>query len=192
MKRKREFPDATHYHDRHGVRRWRYRKGAFSRELGTEYGSDEFVRRYEAAEAGQRPPEGVGASRTRPGTINALVASWYQSPAFRDLGDTTKRVYRPVVERFRAEHGHRKAAEMRRAHVLNIIGKKAETPGAANFLLRMIRQLLDHAIDLELRDDNRPERSSGSRPAKGATHGPKPTSHSTTAFTSRARSRTPP
>lgn len=154
MKRKRQFPGATPYHDRHGVRRWRYRKGAFSRELGTEYGSDDFVRRYEAAVAGQRLPQGAGASRTRPGTINALVASWYQSPAFRDLSDTTKAVYRPVVERFRQEHGHRKVAEMRRAHVLRIIGKKAETPGAANFLLRMIRQLLDHAVDLEWRDDN--------------------------------------
>lgn len=129
-------------------------KGSLSRELGTDYGSDEFVRRYEAAVAGQRPPQGAGASRTRPGTINALVASWYQSPAYRDLGATTKAVYRPVVERFREEHGHRKVAEMRRAHVLKIIQRKAEMPGAANFLLRMIRQLLDHAIDIELREDN--------------------------------------
>lgn len=42
---RREFPGATAYRDRHGARRWRYRKGAFSVELGRDYGSPDFVRR---------------------------------------------------------------------------------------------------------------------------------------------------
>ena len=151
---RRQFPGATAYSDRHGRRRWRFRKGAFSRELGGAYGSDEFVRRYEAAVAGQRPPQGVGSDRTRPGTIDALIASWYRSPAYLDLKDSTRQTYRGVVERFRAEHGHRLVADLRRGHVITIMGRKAETPGAANFLLRMIRQLLDHAVDIEWRPDN--------------------------------------
>lgn len=153
-KARRQFPGATPYNDRHGRRRWRYRKGAFSRELGSDYGSDEFVRRYEASVAGQRPPAGAGAGRTRPGTMSALIASFYQSPAYRNLQASTQQTYRNVLERFRAEHGHRLVAEMRRQHVMKIMGKKADTPGAANFLLRMIRQILDHAIDLEWRPDN--------------------------------------
>jgi len=34
------------------------------------------------------------------------------------------------------------------------MAEKAETPTAANFLLRMVRQLLDHAVEIEMRVDN--------------------------------------
>ena len=54
MKRKRQFPGATAYTDRFGIRRWRYRAPGIagrSFSLGTDYGSDEFTRRYEAAVA---------------------------------------------------------------------------------------------------------------------------------------------
>ena len=46
---RKKFPGATPYFDRHGKRWWRYRKGGRLVELGTEYGSDDFVERYEAA-----------------------------------------------------------------------------------------------------------------------------------------------
>lgn len=156
MKRRpKKFDGATHYFDCRGKMRWRYRKGAYSRDLGAvEYGSDEFIRRYEAAVAGRSPPGGAGASRTRRGTVSAVIASLYQSPGFRGLKVTTRQTYRNVYERLRREHGHRLVADMQRRHVMQIIAKKADTPGAANFLLRMVRQLLDHAIDLELRTDN--------------------------------------
>ena len=45
-KRQKEFPHATPYTDRHGTRRWRYRQHGRSFELGTDYGSPEFIRRY--------------------------------------------------------------------------------------------------------------------------------------------------
>jgi len=35
-----------------------------------------------------------------------------------------------------------------------MMAKKAETPTTANFLFRMVRQLLDHAAEIELRVDN--------------------------------------
>lgn len=49
MKNKRKYPGTSHYFDRHGVRRWRFRAKGFSAELGTDYGSDEFEQRYQAA-----------------------------------------------------------------------------------------------------------------------------------------------
>ena len=77
MKQKRQFPGASPYTDRHGQRRWRYRKGGFSRELGTDYGSAEFVQRYEAALLEHRTGKKVGAraAKTIPGSVNDLVAS---------------------------------------------------------------------------------------------------------------------
>jgi hypothetical protein len=82
MKQKRQFPGASSYTDCRDQRRWRYRKGGFSRELGTGYGSPEFVQRYEAAlvEHKTGKKHGAGAEKTIPGSINDLIASWYQSP----------------------------------------------------------------------------------------------------------------
>jgi hypothetical protein len=40
------------------------------------------VARYEAAIAGQRVRGFVGASKTVPGSLSALIASYYRSPAF--------------------------------------------------------------------------------------------------------------
>lgn len=151
MRRKGNFPDAKPYTDRHGKRRWRFRKGGFSRELGAEYGSDEFIRRYEAAHqerlTGKRV--GAGAERTIPGSVNDLVASWYQSPEWRSLQDLTKKTYRGVIEPFRKKHGDKPVNRLERRHVMGFLAEKADTPSAANNLRKRLGQLLDHAIALE-------------------------------------------
>lgn len=154
MKRTRQFPHASPYKDRHGKRRWRFRKGGFSAELGTDYGSDDFVRRYEAAAAGHRTRGLIGAERTKPGSVSALLVSHYRSPEWLGLSDSTKRVYRLVYEKFRAEHGDKPVNMMQRAHVQRILAKKAETPSAANNLRKRLITLLDHAISLDWRPDN--------------------------------------
>lgn len=145
------FPGASPYRDRHGTRRWRYRKGGFSRELGTDYGSDEFVSRYEHAlhehRTGQK--RGAGAQLTLPGSINDLVASFYRSPDWRALADLTKSTYRNTIEPFRAEHGEKLVARIEHKHVMAILAKKADTPSAANNLRKRLGQLFDHAIALE-------------------------------------------
>jgi len=154
MKHKRQFPHASAYSDRHGKRRWRFRKGGFSAELGTEYGSDEFVMRYEAALEGHRVRGLIGAGRTKPGSISALVASYYRSPEFLGLSDSTKRVYRGVIEKFREVHGDKPVRLMQRRHVQKILAEKAETPTAANNLRKRLITLLDHAVSLDWRQDN--------------------------------------
>ncbi|MGR3782723.1 MAG: site-specific integrase [Albimonas sp.] len=154
MKRRLQFPRATPYTDRHGRRRWRYRVKGFSAELGTDYGSDNFVARYEAAQARERIKGQVGSSRTRPGSFDALVIAYYRSPGFLNLSATTQAVYRREVERFREKHGAKRVHHLERRHVLKIIGEKADRPAAANFTLRMLRILLAHAVELEMRADN--------------------------------------
>lgn len=151
MKYKRQFPGASPYKDRHGVRRWRYRKGAFSRELGTDYGSEEFLRRYEAAQTEHRTGRkaGAGASQTVPGSINDLVASYYRTPEWRGLAELTTKTYRGIIEPFRVEHGTKLVARIERKHVMAILAKKADTPAAANNLRKRLGQLFDHAIALD-------------------------------------------
>jgi hypothetical protein len=154
VKHKIQYPGATPYQDRHGKRRWRFRKGGFSAELGTDYGSDEFISRYEAALKGHRVRGLIGAERTVPGSVSALVASWYRSPEFLDLADSTKRNYRGIIEKFREKHGKKPIAQLERRHVQAMLAEKAETPAAANNLRKRLIQLLDHAISLDWRGDN--------------------------------------
>jgi integrase len=149
MKRRRQFPGATPYTDRHGRRRWRFRKGAFSAELGTDYGSDEFRARYEAAVEGERRRGLIGAERTLPGSLSALIACYYRSAAFLALESGTRANYRSIIELMREKHGEKPVAMLKRRHVLALMAEKAETPSAANNRLKRLRQLLDHALDLE-------------------------------------------
>ena len=52
------------------------------------------------------------------------------------LKTTTQRVRRNVLERFRAEHGHRPLKDLQSSHVRGMIGAKANTSEAANNLLK--------------------------------------------------------
>ncbi len=151
VKRKVRFPKARPYKDRHGRKRWRYRKGSFSRELGTDYGSEEFRDRYAAAEQelDSARREGAGAERSQPRSVGALVASWYKSPAFRNLAEPTKRAYRSPVEPWRAKHADKPVDRFERRHAMEALAEKADTPGAANNLRKRLIQIFDHAVALD-------------------------------------------
>lgn len=155
MKRRSDqWPHARPYADRHGKRRWRYRVKGFTAELGTEFASDDFIRRYEAAEGRSKAGPKIGASRTAPGSFDALAVSWYRSPAFLDKAKTTQTVYRNIIEELRQKHGPKRVAHIERRHVLALIAEKAGTPAAANRRLSLLRMLLDHAIDTGMRTGN--------------------------------------
>ena len=63
---------------------------------------------------------------TKRGTINALIVSYYKSPEFISLSDSTKATYRREIERLRDEHGHRLVAQMKRAHVVKLLEPLAD------------------------------------------------------------------
>jgi len=135
--------------DRHGKRRVRFRRNGVSAYLtGIPWGED-FMRQYAAALEGAQPqPSTIGASRTLPGSINALVVSYYGSPDFRGLKASTATVRKNIIERFRREHGNKPVARLERKHVKEIIGAKSETPQAANHLLKVVRLLLNYAVEI--------------------------------------------
>ncbi len=154
MRYKRQFPNASPYNDRHGKRRWRFRKGLFSAELGCDYGSQEFIERYEAAKEGQRTRGLIGVSKTIKGSLSALIVSYYSSTEFIALSDKTKTDYRGVIERLRNEHGSKRVIHLQRRHVADMMAKRSDTPSAANNMRKRLIQLLDHAILLDWRTDN--------------------------------------
>src|SRR5438309_879637 len=87
--------------DRHGKPRFYFRRAGFKMvPLPGLPWSPEFMAAYELAVAGQ-PHIEIGASRTKPGTVAALVAAHFNSIAFCSLGTETQRTRRNILERFR-------------------------------------------------------------------------------------------
>jgi len=141
--------------DRHGKRRVRFRKAGLSTYLAGIPWSDDFMRQYAAAIGGvQTQANNVGIARTKPGSFNALVVSYYRSPEFRGLKASTQGVRRNIIERFRTEHGDKPLSLLKRSHIQQIIGDKAATPEAANNLLKVLRVLLGYAVSLDMIPSN--------------------------------------
>ena len=145
-KSKRQFPGASPYIDRHGKRRWRFRKGGFSAELGVDYGSEDFVRRYEAAVEGQRT-RGLSGPPGRFPAASRRSSPALPTPAFLGLSDSTRAptgVSSSRSARSTATSAWRTSDAAHQA----LMAEKAETPAAANNLRKRLRQLLKHAIKL--------------------------------------------
>jgi integrase len=141
--------------DRHGkVRRYVRLPGRKRVPLIGAPGTEEFMRAYETALSGEAPRVEVGASRTRPGTVNAAVIGYFNSKGFRSLSSATQATYRGILEGFRSEHGDKRIALLDRKHIERLISKKAEAPSAANNLLRMLRVLRQFAIADGMRRDD--------------------------------------
>jgi integrase len=82
--------------------------------------------------------------------MSHVIDSWYRSRSFVTLGTSTKSTYRGGAEALRNVHGQKQVAAMLRRHVMEIMAEHLDQPNAANFRLRILRLLLDHALDLEL------------------------------------------
>jgi integrase len=138
----------TYQADRYGNRRVRFRRRSVSVYLTGIPWSEDFMRQYAAALERDQGEQGqVGATmRTLPGSFSALCVSYYGSPEFRDLKASTQKVRRNVLERFRAEHGHRRLADLEPSHIRSIIGAKSDKPEAANNLLKVLRTILKYAV----------------------------------------------
>lgn len=154
--------------NRHGALYYYLRRPGYAlvRLPGSPY-STAFMDAYDAAMAGQER-EPIGASRTKPGTFNALRVAYYGSAEFKILGGSTQATYRRWIDSFCEKNGGNPAAALRRTDVQKMVDSKAATPAAANNLLRMLRMLTRFAIDRRLlRED--PTR--GVKPVKYRTEG---------------------
>ena len=139
--------------DRHGKPRFYFRRPGFKRApLPGLPWSPEFMTAYEAALADQPLP--VGLSRARPGTMLAVAISYFASAEFRTLRLSTQRAYRWTIDRICRDHGDKRAAELRREHIVRLMAARAGQPAAANALRIALRVMMKHAIDIGLRADD--------------------------------------
>lgn len=115
-------------------------------------GSDEFMAAYAAALATIPAALDIGADRTHPGTINALIVDYYRSAEWMNLSDDTRKTRRRIIERFRTQHGDKRVALLRREHVeLMLAGIKK--PSAKRHWLKAVRGLLRFAVPTMTRTD---------------------------------------
>jgi integrase len=95
----------------------------------------------------------IGASKTKPGTIGALVAAYLESD-FKNFAAGTRTTYRGIIERFRNDNGHRMVATLTPERIRFMLANRAAKPSAAMNWLKVVRALMRFAIDRGFRDDD--------------------------------------
>lgn len=81
------------------------------------------------------------------GTIAWLIGAYRQAPEYRAS-------YEHYLELIRAEHGHKTAEGLKRHHVILIRNNLSTTPGKADNYIKTLSVIMNHAIDLGLREVN--------------------------------------
>ena len=117
-------------------------------------GSAEFMAAYSAALDRDKIKTDIGSSRSIPGTVNAVIAAFYQSPGFTKNKPITQSTDRNILESFRALHGDKRIALMEERHIRVALAEKADKPSAQRNLLRVLRVLLAFAVERGMRRDN--------------------------------------
>ena len=153
-------PNVTAFTDRHGKRRYRYRKQgehhySFKDHPGTpKHPSEE----YKAVVAGLRPSKISEAAG--PHTIRDLINRYYSTPEYTGPGVTTQEKVRARLEDFCKAHGSKPVTGLRFSHVeailsakakvsKNAAGKKIGGPNAAKSLEKDLTRIFDLAVRLE-------------------------------------------
>src|SRR3954468_18749047 len=115
------------YLDRHGKPRHYFRRPGFKRVAlpGLPW-TPEFMAAYEVVADGKEFCRAeVGGRRTSPGSVNAVIVSYYNSTAFSALATGTQKMRRAILKNFRAEHGDKRVALMLRPHIEKLLARKS-------------------------------------------------------------------
>jgi integrase len=140
------------FYDRHHKLRHLVRvPGQKAKTLPGVPGSEEFMASYQAALA--MGPAETGASRSKPGSFDALIKQYYKSKVFTDsFADATQRMRRAILERWRADHGAKRVAHLQAKHVRDFLEQKK--PYAQKNWLKTLRGLMLFAIAQNYRADD--------------------------------------
>ena len=91
--------------------------------------SPEFMAAREKALSGDWTAPELGSSRTRAGTVNAAIVSYYQSSAFTDgLAVSSQKMRRAILERFREQYGDKQIAPLHKKALQTIVRSHRPPP----------------------------------------------------------------
>jgi len=147
-----EFPYIRTDRDRHGNWRTYVRRRGRSIRIDAKRDSPEFLDAYRAALTKlEQTPAARGA---QPNTLRWLIDNYYKSPEFRnELGDRTQYVRHGILDALVHEHGD-KPFIMKPKHIRKLRDAKADTPEAANALVKALRQVFKWAVEADHTDSN--------------------------------------
>lgn len=121
--------------------------------------SPTFMAAYEAAMA--RTPLPVGIDRVKPGSLRAVAAGYFRSSAYLALTKQSRQMYRHRIDALcqqkdslGGELGDKSAAKLERKHVVALMQTKADKPAAANEQRKILRALMQYAVEAGIRDDD--------------------------------------
>lgn len=141
--------------DRHGsVRTYLRLPGRPKVRLRAEPGTDAFEAEYQAAIAAPVKPVVRPIGAVVPGSVDALCIAYYGSAIFKRMDPRSQRVRRGILDRFRQSHGTKSAARLEPHHLVRIRDAMAETPEAANGLLKALRAAFKVGEELRLVPSN--------------------------------------
>lgn len=142
-------PHVEQFRDRHGRLRTYFRRGHGRRVSLPPLGAADFDQAYERVLAGILPASRATRGVPQQGTIEALVISYLRSSEYFNIRNSTKKSYSTRIEVPRREHGYRTVSGLTRDRIVTIILRPyADRPGAAHSLLKMLRILIRHAIQI--------------------------------------------
>jgi enterobacteria phage integrase len=138
------------WRDRHGRLRTYFRKAKGRRtSLPNDLKSSEFEAAYAAAFSGSGIIPKSNRLPPQRDTIEGLITSYLTSPEYIDLRQTTKKGYSSRLEALRVQHGKRTVSGMTREGInTKILAPYADRPGARLSILKMLRVLIRHAVDI--------------------------------------------
>lgn len=150
---KKWLPDnVTEYKDRHGKKRYRFRKaGLPSYSFRNPPGTTEFLTELHMAQNAQKPES---EPRFAPNTVDAVLAALYRTPKWKAMRDSSRKTYRSILERFREKNGHRDIRTITTARIDRKLADMADTPAAANNLRKSLSRMFRQAIKMGIMKHN--------------------------------------
>ena len=136
----RPYPYVSSFRDRHGKRRYRFRRQGFAvHYFKAPHGTKAFEQEYAACLSAE--PMTIGAGRIKPGSVSDVIARYYADNAFLDLRPATQVVYRGVLERFRSGFGDDPIQRFDAERIARLMTDMRHKPHAAARLRKLLAQL---------------------------------------------------
>lgn len=88
------------------------------------------------------------------GSFGALVDDYLKTASYKEKKPSTRAEYKRVLEALQGRYGRLPLRDLRRRHIRRMRDERAETPGAANTIVRMMKLILNFAVDEELLQAN--------------------------------------
>lgn len=156
-------PFAGSYLDRHGKRRWRFRRSGKTTQLPEQPGHPAFEAAYAAAIEGRTASKSATVHKLpSAASPRSMRAAWRilrtDDPEWKALGPAIKEAQTRIAERFLTmpvtegetlTFGEVDVEHLKRKHIKALLARRSDTPHAAAHLLRVIRKLTGVALDQE-------------------------------------------